>query len=162
MKMAINLSAKERMLLQDQKSHEELCVQKYQNYSNQAQDPQLKQLFSSLAKKEQEHLNSINQILNGQVPNVQQQSGSQNQQGQQWGSQNQQGQQSGSQNQQNKMQGTANLNDSTLCSDMLVTEKYISGAYNTAIFEFEDTNVRQVLNHIQKEEQEHGNKFSTI
>jgi predicted Zn-dependent protease len=28
--------------------------------------------------------------------------------------------------------------------------------YNTAIFEFVDTNVRQVLNHIQKEEQQHG------
>ena len=40
---------------------------KYQTYANQAQDPQLKQLFSSLAQKEQEHLNTINQILNGQV-----------------------------------------------------------------------------------------------
>ena len=37
-----------------------------------------------------------------------------------------------------------------------MTEKYVSAAYNTAIFEFKDTNVRDVLNHIQKEEQKHG------
>jgi spore coat protein CotF len=39
---------------------------------------------------------------------------------------------------------------------MLMTEKYVSGAYDTAIFEFRDPNIRQILNHIQKEEQEHG------
>lgn len=36
-----------------------------------------------------------------------------------------------------------------------MTEKYVSGAYDTAIFEFKDTEVRDVLNHIQKEEQKH-------
>ena len=34
--------------------------------------------------------------------------------------------------------------------------KYVSGTYDTAIFEFKDTQVRDVLNHIQKEEQKHG------
>jgi spore coat protein CotF len=43
-----------------------------------------------------------------------------------------------------------------LCNDMLMTEKYVSGTYDTAIFEFQDTNMRKALNHIQKEEQEHG------
>lgn len=133
--MTIKLTAKEKMLMQDQKAHEELCVQKYQNYSVQAQDPQLKQLFSSLGQNEQEHLNSINQILNGQIPNIQQ-------------------------NQQNQMIGAlANENESTLCSDMLATEKYISGTYDNTIFECVDTNIRQVLNHIQKEEQEHGEQI---
>jgi spore coat protein CotF len=68
----MQLSQKERSILEDQKSHEELCIKKYNNYANQAQDPQLKQLFQSLAQKEQEHLNSITQILSGQVPNIQQ------------------------------------------------------------------------------------------
>ncbi len=143
--MALQLTAKEKMLLQDQKSHEELCVQKYQNYSAQADDPQLKQLFGSLAQKEQEHLNSVNQILAGQVPNIQQSQPS--------GQQMQPAQQS-------TMQGAmANQNDSALCSDMLSTEKYVSGTYDTTIFECTDTNVRQVLNHIQKEEQEHGEQL---
>ena len=46
--------------------------------------------------------------------------------------------------------------DQNLCTDMLMTEKYVSGAYDTAIFEFRDPQIRQVLNHIQKEEQQHG------
>lgn len=50
----------------------------------------------------------------------------------------------------------ANQADAVLCNDMLMTEKYVSDTYNTAIFEFMDSNVRQVLNHIQKEEQQHG------
>ncbi len=37
-----------------------------------------------------------------------------------------------------------------------MTEKYVSSTYDTAIFEQADSNVRQVLNHIQKEEQGHG------
>jgi spore coat protein CotF len=43
-----------------------------------------------------------------------------------------------------------------LCHDLLSAEKYVSGSYDTAIFEFRDSNIRQVLNHIQSEEQQHG------
>lgn len=135
----INLTQKERMLLQDQKSHEELCIKKYNNYANQAHDPQLKQLFTQHAQQEQQHLNTINQILNGQVPNLNQQ---------------------GNQNQPLQMPamqaGMSNQADADLCQDMLGTEKYVSSSYNTSIFEFRDHNIRQILNHIQKEEQEHG------
>ena len=73
----INLSTKERMLLEDEKSHEQLCVDKYNEYSNKACDTELKNLFSQLAQKEQQHLDSINQLLSGVVPNVNKQQGSQ-------------------------------------------------------------------------------------
>jgi len=136
----INLSIKERMLLEDEKSHEQLCIDKYNEYSNKASCPELKNLFSQLAQKEQKHLDSINQLLNGVVPNTNQQ--------------------------QNEQQAPINLNsnnynehDKMLCSDSLSTEKFVSSTYNTAIFEFRDKNIRQVLNHIQKEEQEHGEKI---
>ncbi len=33
--MQVNLTQKEKMLLEDQKSHEEICIQKYSNYANQ-------------------------------------------------------------------------------------------------------------------------------
>jgi spore coat protein CotF len=46
--------------------------------------------------------------------------------------------------------------DIELCKDVLMTEKYVSNTYDTAIFEFRDTNIRNALNHIQKEEQQHG------
>ncbi|HYE69856.1 MAG TPA: ferritin family protein, partial [Anaerovoracaceae bacterium] len=67
------LSQKERMLLEDLKKEEELCVVKYQSYAQQASDSQLSQLFNQLAGVEQDHYNTVNQIL---------QSGGQSQSGQ--------------------------------------------------------------------------------
>jgi spore coat protein CotF len=142
--MTITLSNKERMLLEDEKSHESMCIQKYTNYANQTKDSQLKQLFINNASVEQEHLNSINCILGGEVPNLNSNQGT------------------------NKINtagiasssippvGMCEVRDEDMCKDMLMAEKYISGVYNVAIFEFRDTNVRNVLNHIQKEEQQHG------
>jgi spore coat protein CotF len=142
--MALQLSTKEKQLLNDQKSHEGICIQKYQKYTSQASDPQLKQLLQSYAQQEQQHLNTINSILSGQVPTMNQ-------------TQQQQSQSSQQSNTQTQGSGTnSNQADAMLCSDMLMTEKYVSGTYDTAIFEFADSNVRQALNHIQKEEQKHG------
>lgn len=146
--MNINLTAKERSLLEDQKSHEEICIQKYSNYANMASDAQLKEMFKNHANIEQQHLNSINQLLSGQVPSV---GGTQSGGG---------GASQPSQSLANyRSQGSFNANqasDKDLCTDMLMTEKYVSGAYDTAIFEFKDPQVRDVLSHIQKEEQKHG------
>ncbi|WP_139904848.1 spore coat protein [Clostridium thermarum] len=149
--MNITLSTKERYLLEDEKSHEELCIKKYREYAGQASDPQLKDIFNNHANIEQEHLNTLNQLLNGQVPALNNQQGGNQQQQQQ---QPQQMQANSAQ-----MQGASsnyNQKDKELCTDMLMTEKYVSSTYNTAIFEFRDPNVRDVLNHIQKEEQKHG------
>jgi spore coat protein CotF len=140
--MNITITERERKLLEDQKSHEEVCIRKYNSYAAQAKDPELKQMFQAFAAQEQEHLNTINQMLAGTVPDMQQ---GQQKQAQQQGQQVQGG--------QNTM---ADQGDEVLCRDLLMTEKYVSGAYNTAIFEFSDTNARQTLNHIQKEEQQHG------
>lgn len=156
--MTLNLTQKEKMLLQDQKHHEDVCIKKYRDYAGRAQDSQLKQLFNNYASQEQQHLNTINQILSGQVPSTNQggQQGQQNQQSQQGTQGGQNGQQGMSQGggQSSNMQSSSN--DKALCDDMLMTEKYVSGAYDTSIFEMTDKNVRQALNHIQKEEQQHG------
>ena len=150
----VNLTTKERLLLEDEKSHETLCVSKYKDYANRASCQELKNLFSSLGQKEQQHLDTINQILNGTVPNVN--SGSQNSQNQQMPQDNALSMPNlGS----NVSSGTYDENDKMLCQDCLSTEKYVSATYNTAIFEFKDKNIRQVLNHIQKEEQEHGEQI---
>ena len=58
----------------------------------------------------------------------------------------------------NKAPGNG-LTDKEMCTDVLMTEKYVSGEYDTAIFEFTNPQVRQILNHIQKEEQQHGEKI---
>ncbi|HWR61734.1 MAG TPA: DUF892 family protein [Clostridia bacterium] len=134
-------------MLQDQKTHEEVCIKKYNEYANKAEDPQLKQLFKNHAQHEQQHLNTINQIASGQVPNM-------NQNQQQQGQQGAQGQ--NVQGQSGMRTGSGSQHDADLCNDILMTEKFVSGAYDTAIFEFRDPNIRQTLNHIQKEEQQHG------
>ena len=114
----------------------------------------LELLFSSLSQKEQQHLDSINQILNGTIPNV-----NSNNQNQQNSMQQLQSNTSNMPNLQNTAIKTYNENDKMLCQDSLSTEKYVSSTYNTAIFEFSNTQIRQLLNHIQKEEQEHGQKI---
>lgn len=147
----VTLTTKERYLLEDAKTHEENCIKKYSNYESIACDAQLKSVFRANGQKEQEHLQTINQLLNGEVPSMNQ--GSQQQSGQ--SGQTAQSQQS-SIDMQSSGSSPFKASDKELCTDMLITEKYVSGAYDTSIFEFKDAQVRDVLNHIQKEEQKHG------
>ncbi len=150
----ITLSTKERYLLEDEKTHEEQCILKYDNYANLAADAQLKAVFRANGQKEREHLETINQLLQGKVPSMagQGQNSQSNNQGQS------QGTSQTSQQNAVEMSGSQSfkMSDKDMCTDMLSTEKYVSGTYDTAIFEFSDAQVRDVLNHIQKEEQKHG------
>lgn len=150
----MNLTQKEKSLLNDQLGHEKVCIQKYQNYASQASDQQLKQLFQNYAQQEQQHYNTISQILSGQVTGMSQGQAGQSQQS----AMQNQAQQSSMQNQSSPagQAKSASNHDSSICTDMLMTEKFVSGAYDTAIFEVSNSNVRQTLNHIQKEEQQHG------
>ncbi len=138
----LQLSQKETTLLSDLKSQEKLCVEKYTKYSSTALDPQLKELFTSIANVEQQHLNTLTQIESGAIP--QQNSG-------------------GTQQVKSGFSANYGLGDTPdkqadcyLCSDLLADEKHVSNLYNTCIFEFKETALRNTLNHIQKEEQEHG------
>jgi len=149
--MTHHLTKKEQMLLEDLKQHEQVCIKKYQDYANQVQDPQLKELLNSYAQQEENHLNSVNEMISGQVPSMG--PGQQNQQNRQ-SQQNQQ--QQFSQTTAGQSGSAANQKDAMLLNDLLMTEKYVSSAYDTAIFEFTNPQMRQVLNHIQKEEQQHG------
>ncbi len=136
--MGLALSQKEKMLLEDQKSHEQICIEKYRQYAARAQDAQLKQIFQTNEQQERTHLDTLNQLLAGKLPDMNQQS------------------QNPAPNTNPAQSAADGLSDRDMCSDVLMTEKYVSGTYDTAIFEFRDTNVRDILNHIQKEEQKHG------
>ncbi|HWQ79886.1 MAG TPA: spore coat protein [Anaerovoracaceae bacterium] len=169
------LSQKERTLLEDLKKEEDLCVKKYQNYAKQTQDAQLSQLFNRLAGEEQKHYSTVDQLLksSGQNPPAPAQSGGQGgqsaqgaQSGQQGGAQAAQGgQQVGAQmiNAQINMgkpgSGGGNNPDQYLLHDMLSMEKYVSSAYDTSVFESAQSNVRKNLQHIQQEEQNHGEQL---
>ena len=136
----MQLTQKETMFLKDLENQEKLCVEKYRRYARQAQDPQLIQLFEQLANDEQIHTETLQQMLAGTVPMT---SGGQ---GKPHIPQPQASQCTAEQQQQDKY----------LCQDVLSMEKYVASAYNTGVFEFRDTGMRDALNHIQKEEQEHG------
>lgn len=144
----MQLTQKETSLLNDLKEQEQICVEKYNKYSTDASDGQLKNLFKQIGQTEQQHLDSINQIISGTVPAMQ--SGGNQQQKQQLSFSSTYNAGDNSQNKQN---------DSYLCTDLLTTEKHVSSTYNTCIFEFKDTNIRDALNHIQKEEQQHGEQI---
>ena len=136
----MNFTEKERSLLEELKEHEKLCIEKYKRHSEQANDEQLKSLFQGLANEESEHLASLEQISSGTVPTV---------------------------NCQEKtlpvfaakykaMLCPEKTADAYLCTDLLTGEKGVSHLYDTAVFEFRDKDVRNFLNHIQKDEQTHG------
>lgn len=52
------------------------------------------------------------------------------------------------------MQGQ--LADKDILQDMLITEKFVSNAYEMGVMEAANPSVRQSLQQIQKDEQEHG------
>lgn len=173
----MQLTQKEMMYLKDAKSQEELCIAKYTNYSQQVSCQQLSGLLRQIAQQEQQHLQTIQQIMQGQMPNVgsggQQQGGQQSQLsaqdgtssmtmqsgGSSQGQQAQSGQQLSTPGQNMQMGGSSRgqqLNDRQICEDLLTTEKAVAGLYNTATFEFANPQLRQVLAHIQQEEQNHA------
>lgn len=133
---------KETSLLKDLKSEEQLCIEKYKKYAKDASSPKLKSLMEQIAKKEEQHLDTLNKIEGGNIPVVS-------------------SSEKPMENPVPEVSGYTNgspeyNNDKYICSDALSTEKHVSSMYNTSIFEFKDEQVRNNLNHIQKEEQEHG------
>ena len=149
------LSQKERMLLEDLKKEEDLCVVKYQSYSQQTQDSQLSQLFNKIAGDEQRHYDTVNQLLqSGGVG----QAGMPGKHGSQSGQQQGQGGGQGGGGQGGGGQGAVS-SDKHMLHDMLSTEKYVSSAYDTGVFESAQSNVRKALQQIQQDEQNHGEQL---
>ena len=140
----MTLTPKETSLLTDLKSQEQLCIEKYGKYSNEACDPELKKLFSSIKSTEEGHLSTITRIMGGEevamaAPPT-----------------------AASQKQSftpSSCPADAKTKDSFLCKDALTMEKHVSSLYDTSIFEFTSTTLRDTLAHIQKEEQNHGEEL---
>ncbi len=143
----MKLTEKEKLLLKDLKTAEQLCINKYDEYAKKATDKKLQNLFNSIKSKEEEHLKTVQKIMDGKTPTVNS------------------GAKSKSSSSPSALKTNANLSEKDkkyncyLCQDALSTEKYVSATYNTSVFEFAQPKLRNVLNHIQKEEQEHGLKI---
>ncbi|MEG1877510.1 MAG: ferritin-like domain-containing protein [Lachnospiraceae bacterium] len=137
------LKEKEIEAIQDLRSQEEMCIKKYQKYSQEAKDTVLKDLFTNLQQKEQQHYDSLGQVLSGEVPgcDCNDRSGAQYMP-------------------KSTYTGMDESEDKTadcyLTTDCIATEKLASSEYNTDVFVFGDTDVRKLLADIQVEEQNHA------
>jgi spore coat protein CotF len=177
--MSQRLTQKERQLLNDQLNHEKICIEKYTNYSQQVSDPQLSQLLNQYASQEQQHYDTITQLLQGQQPSMSAQSstggGTSANAASNRASSSGHGSggyaqahaslqmnagtstgQAGTSGSTHSARANNDGDDALMLTDMLMTEKFISNAYDTAIFESATPAVRQALQHIQDEEQQHG------
>lgn len=138
---------KEASLLTDLKSQEQICVEKYGEYAQRANDPELKNIFSSIRDNEQQHLQTITDMLNGQMPQPQQ------------GQQQQKKPSTNPPPQGNAVHSPQWQEDNYLCLDALSTEKHVSNTYDVAIFEFRAPAARDALYEIQGAEQRHGEQI---
>jgi spore coat protein CotF len=178
--MTHQLTQKERSLLQDQMSHEEICIKKYSGYASLTKSQELRNLFNELAQEEQNHYDTLSRYLGNQ--GAMQQMGGMQQMGpkkqdyraradfetasfdnqtHQWsayGQEPRQAQQS-QQGQLGQRGQTGTTDEAAICQDMLMTEKYISGAYDTTVFESVNPQLRKDLQKIQDDEQKHGEKI---
>ena len=139
----INLTEKEKFIIEDLKSQEKLCIQKYAFYEQMAYDPALAELFAQIKQSEQKHLNSLNEVLNGNVmeSDVNDYSGQNYQADTDY---------------HNSSIPEEKEHDSFLCTDAITMEKYVSGAYNFDLFQFANSKLRKLLADIEVEEQNHA------
>lgn len=136
----MTLTTKEQSLIADLKSSEEICIQKYNKYSNEACDAELKNLFCKLSQNEQTHLDWLNQIQNGTVPDCAAIS-------------------KGTPCNLESRTPPCKETDTFLCKDALSMEKHVSSVYDISVFEFSNKDLRCVLNTIQTQEQNHGEQI---
>ena len=146
----MNLNQKEVQLITELKNQEQLCVQKYDFYAAQANDPELKKLFKKILKMEQAHYDMLNTLGTGTMPTIK-------------------NRKPGATNYEPQAtytgDSTAKEFDKFLCTDIIATEKYVATAYNNDLFYFASPEVRNVLNAIMTDEQNHAEmiwKYKTV
>lgn len=134
------LTNKEKALIEDNLTAEYLCIRKYEQYAAMASDPHIKQVFTDLASKEQQHATTLENMLsqNGSSSNSLFKSYNK------------------PQGDLSDIQNSLGITDAQLLNDALSTEKHVSSSYNTAVLESVDANIRKQLQHIQQEEQGHA------
>ena len=64
----MNWTQKEKNFLKDLQNEEKLCVQKYHKAAEAACDPTLRQMLHKLEQAEQNHCDTVAQMMDGKVP----------------------------------------------------------------------------------------------
>lgn len=137
----MKLNQKETQLITELKNQEELCIQKYDFYSETATDPELKSLFKKISGHEKQHYDMLDSLLKGSMPQIK----------------NRKPEAVSYEPKATHPGGTKEKNfDKFLCTDIITTEKYAAADYNNDLFYFASSEVRNVLNAIMTDEQNHA------
>lgn len=140
-KLTMKLNQKENQLVTELKTQEQLCIQKYDFYAKQAKDAELKKLFNRLLKQEQTHFDMLQSLIEGTVPKIS----------------NRKSLASGYNPEKTHNDNKEDIEfDKFLCTDLIITEKYVATGYNDDLFYFVSPEVRNVLNAIMTDEQNHA------
>lgn len=137
---------KEKNFLKELQSEEKLCAEKYHKAAQAACDAGLRQMLEQIEQAEQNHHDTVTRMLEGDMPAPKAQA----------------------QPPKTKPAGALKAqttraqkqSDAFLLADLLASEKYVAGVYNTAVFEFRDPAARQLLAGIQQTEQNHGKELA--
>lgn len=146
------LTEKEITAVKDLQTQEQTCIEKYGRYSGDAKDPVLRDLFSELQQKEQQHYDTLEQVLNGTVPSC--------------NCNDSDGREYNPKATYNSMTNSEDKkSDCFLATDCIATEKLVSSEYNTDVFVSGNADVRKLFADIQVEEQNHAEmlyKYKTV
>ena len=146
------LTEKETTVIQDLQTQGKSCIEEYTRYSKEAHDDVLRDLFTDLSRREQQHYDALQQVLTGQVPCC----SCNDRQGEQYNPKATYDQMTASREKEE---------DCFLATDCIGTEKMVSGEYNSKVFSFSDSKVRKLLADHQVEEQNHAEclwKYKTV
>ena len=161
----MQLTSKEKTLIADTLTAEEICNQKYKYYSANASDQEVRDLFSDLVQQEDQHVQMLNDALNGNfdIEAAQERSSSFRQQ-----SQKQSGKSDIKMTNKKSDMEIANtamsakntkdvegLDDRQILQDSLMTIKHLSGNYDISILEAANNEVFQTLEQIQHDKHLH-------
>lgn len=149
------LSQKEKTVIEDLKTQEQSCIEKYSKYSKEAKDTILSNLFAKIAEQEQKHYDDLCKIEECTTEecvctNTDLIDSSEY---------NPKATYSPSEESEDKK------HDCYLATDCIGTEKLVSSEYNSDVFCFANSAIRKLLARIQVEEQNHAEmlwKYKTV
>ena len=132
-------------MLEGEKYQQQLAIDKYNNFSLQAADPILKTIFSNLSEIEENHLNMVNEMLQGRIPQI--------------NTQNLHPYYTNTSSLSNEYLNIGNMTitsmdnsfddgDKIICFDALTTEELLHSTYSASSLEFEESEYKNILSKI--------------
>lgn len=137
------------MFVQNLQTQEQLCIDKYKFYAQQAKDPALSSLFERIGQSEQGHYDALGALMTGKIIDLRTADPDADTAAEAPGTQGK------------GYRGSAadRKHDAFLCTDSITTEKSVATEYNSDLFHFAAPQARGLLNDIQTQEQNHAEQL---